>query len=119
MVGRSRRVEAEVQMEEARVTVGEIPVRFGDIAKIYAPVGARQRQLDGRQRPVGDPPQQLVLRTEMVQDGHGIDAYADAKLTHGKLDFTHLRQHLERRIQYRSLVEAPAAARSGLDLACC
>src|SRR6476660_1684178 len=105
MVGRSRRVEAEVQMEEARVTVGEIPVRFGDIAKIYAPVGARQRQLD--------------LRTEMVQDGHGIDAYADAKLTHGKLDFTHLRQHLERRIQYRSLVEAPAAARAGLDLACC
>ena len=32
MIGRSRRVEAEVQMEEAWMTVGKIPVGCGDVA---------------------------------------------------------------------------------------
>jgi hypothetical protein len=77
-------MEAKVQVKDAGMTVGEIPVGSGDLAKIRAPVDARQRQLDCRQRPVGDPPQQLTLRTEMMQDSHGVDADAQPKLAHRK-----------------------------------
>ena len=119
MIGGSRRVEAEVQMEQARVPVGKIAVGGGDVAQIGAPVGARQRQFDGGQRPVGDPPQQLVLRAEMMQHGHGVDADLHAELAHGKTDLAVARQHVERRIEDRVFVEAAPSARAGRGFACC
>jgi hypothetical protein len=57
-------VEAEVQMKEAWMPVSQIPVGCGDVAEIGTPVGAWKRQLDRGQRPVGDPPQQFILRTK-------------------------------------------------------
>ena len=46
MIGGSRRVEAEVKMEQAWMPVGEIPVGGGDIAQVAAPVFGGLRQLD-------------------------------------------------------------------------
>ena len=40
MVGGPGGMKAEVQVEQARMTMGKIPVGGGDIAKIGAPVGA-------------------------------------------------------------------------------
>ena len=112
-------MKAEVQMKHAWVPVGEIPVGSGDVAQIGAPVGARQRQLDRRQRPVGDPPQQLVLRAEMMQHGHGVDADAHAELAHRETDLAVARQHVERRIKDGIPVEAAPSARAGRGFAGC
>ena len=106
-------------MEQARMPVGEIPVGGGDIAQVAAPVFAGLRQLDGGQRAVGDPPQQLVLRAEMMQHGHRVDADPHAELAHGKAGLAVARQHVERRIEDRIFVETPPSARAGLGLARC
>ncbi len=113
MVGRPRRVEAEVQVEQARMAMGKIAIGGGDVAQIGAPVGAGQRQLDGGQRPVGDPPQQLVLRAEMVQHRHRVDADLQAEFAHGKPNLAIARQHVECGIEDGVLVEAAASARAG------
>ena len=101
-------MEAEVQMEQAGMPVGEIPVGGGDIAQIGAPVAAGLRQLDSGQRPVGDPPQQLVLRAEMVQNRHRVDADLRAELAHRETRLAVARQHGESRLQDRIFVEARA-----------
>ena len=112
-------MEAEVKMEQARMPVGEIPVGGGDIAQVAAPVFGGLRQLDGGQRAIGDPPQQLVLRAEMMQHGHRVDADLHPKLAHGKTGLAVARQHVERRIEDRIFVETPPPARAGLGLARC
>ena len=112
-------MEAEVQVEEARMTMGKIAVGHGDAAQVGAPVAAGQRQLDGRQRPVGDPPQQLVLRAEMVQHRHRVDADLHAELAHGKPDLAVARQHVERGIEDGVLVEAAPSAWAGRGFAGC
>ncbi len=119
MVRRSRGVEPEVQVEEARVPMGEIAVGGGNVAQIGAPVVARDRQLDGRQRPVGNTAQELVLRAEVMQHRHRVDADAHPELAHGKGDLAVARQHVERRVQDLVSVETPPAARAGFGLACC
>ena len=111
------RVEAEVKMEQAWVPLGEIPVGGGDVAQVAAPVLGGLRQLDGGKRAIGDPPQQLVLRAEMMQHGHGVDADLHPKLPHGKPGLAVARQHVERRIEDRVFVEAAAPARAGFGLA--
>ena len=105
-------------MEEARVALGEVAVGRGDAAKIGAPVLARMGQGDGRERPVGDRAQQLVLGPEMMQHRHGVDADAEPKLPHGKAGFALLRQHVEGRIQNGVAVEAPPPARPGFGTGC-
>ena len=112
-------MEAEVQVEEARVTMGKIPIGDGDIAQIGAPVGAGQRQLDGGQRPVGDPPQKLVLRAEMVQHRHRVDADLHAEFAHRETDLAVARQHVERRVENCILVEPAPSARAGRGFSGC
>ena len=112
-------MEAEMQMEEARMTVGEIPVGGSDIAQVAAPVGARQRQFDRGECAVGDPPQQLVLRAEMMQHGHRVDADPQTKLAHGKIGLAAARQHVERRVEDRIFIETPPPPRAGNGLALC
>ena len=61
MVGWPGRMEAEMEVEQARMAVGEVAIGGGHVAEIEAPVCGRDRQLDRGQGPVGDPPHQLVL----------------------------------------------------------
>jgi hypothetical protein len=104
-------MEAEVQVKDARMTVGEVSVGHRDIAQIDAPVIAWHWQLDGYERPVGDPPQQLFLRAEVMQYGHGIDADTDAKLAHRETDLALAREHGESGVQDRLGIEAASSAR--------
>ena len=53
----------------------------------------------------------------MMQHGHGVDADAEPKLAHGKTGLAVARQHVERRIEDRVLIEAAAPARAGFGLA--
>src|SRR5215831_5339762 len=120
MVRRPGRVEAEMQMEDARMTLGEVAVGGGDMAEIGAPVGAWVRQLNRSECLVGHSPHQLLLRAEMVQHGHGIDADDEPKLAHRETKLSLARQHGEGRIEDRALVESPppAPARASLGLSC-
>jgi hypothetical protein len=50
-----------MQMEEAGMAVGKVPVGRGDVAKIGAPIVARMGQCDGGERPVRDRAQKLIF----------------------------------------------------------
>ena len=117
MIGGSCRVEAEVKMEQAWVPVGKIAVGSGDIAQVAAPVLGGLRQLDCGERAIGNPPQQLVLRAEMMQHGHGVDADLHPQFPHGKPGLAVARQHVERRVEDRVLIETASPARAGFGLA--
>src|SRR4029079_13694785 len=112
-------MEAEVQVKDARMTVREVPVGRRDVAQIDAPVIFWHRQLDGGERPVGDPPQQLFLRAEVMQHSHGIDADTDAELAHREAERALARQHVECRVQDGVWVEPPPSARARAGLTCC
>src|SRR5689334_7527391 len=112
-------MEAEMQMKHARMTVGEVSIGYRYIAQICAPVIARQRQLDGGERPVGDAPQQLFFRAEVMQNGHGIDADPDAELAHREADLALARQHVECGVEDRVSIEAAPSARAGRRLTRC
>ena len=117
MIGGPRRVKAKVKMEQAWMPVGEIPVGGSNIAQVAAPVLGGLRQLDSGQSAIGDPPQQLVLRAEMMQHGHRVDADPHSQFPHGKAGLAVARQHVERRIEDGIFVETPPSARAGLGLA--
>ena len=112
-------MEAEVQVKDARMTVGEVSVGHRDIAQIDPPVITRQRQLDCGESPVGDLPQQLFSRAEVMQHGHGIDADTDAELAHREAELALARQHVECRVQDGVWVEPPTSARARAGLTCC
>jgi hypothetical protein len=71
------------------------------------------RQLDGRKRAVGEPPQQFVPRAEMMQHRHRVDADPYAELAHGEADLAVARQHVERGVEKCVPVEAPPSAGAG------
>jgi hypothetical protein len=111
MIGRACRMEAEVQVKDARMTVREVPVGHRDVAQIDAPVIAWHWQLDGGERPVGNPPQELFLRAEVMQHSHGIDADTDAELAHRETNLALAREHVECSVQDCVGVEAASSAR--------
>src|SRR3989337_2675645 len=102
-----------MQMEEAGMTVGKVPVGRSDVAEIGTPIAAGMRQFDGRQRPVGDRPQQLVLGPAMVEDRHWADADAPPKLAHGETGLAQAREQVECRLQDGISVETAPSARAG------
>ncbi len=118
MIGRAGRVEAEMQMEDTRVAMSEVAIGGRHMAEIGAPVRAWDRQLDTRERLVGNPPQQLFLGAEMMQHRHRVDADTDPELAHGKARLAAMRQQVERRRKDRILVEPPPSAWAGGTLAC-
>jgi hypothetical protein len=69
-------------VEQPRMTVRKIPVSFCNISQIFTPIGRWQRQRDCSERPIRDLPKKLILRPEMVQNGHGINADARPELSH-------------------------------------
>jgi len=95
VVGRTGGVEAEMQVKQPRIAVSEVTVTVGDRPQIVLPVIRGYRQFDGLQRPIGNLPEKLFPRLEMMQHRHRIDARPGADLAHRKSGFAFARQQRE------------------------